>query len=206
VPKSSGKSEERSGEDSVSFALAHRIRIEILSALTERDLCQSELARLLHEPESTIQWHLKELLAAGSIEVSKSRQVRNFDQRFYRATAVAYFGVEEMSSWSREKRQAFWGLVVQNSGAEALAALYAETISEEEKSWLTWARFNVDRQGWNDVFNVMTWAWNCLIQIEAESKDRQKETGEDLRTVIGNLQAYPRSRPGRSSYPDVSET
>jgi DNA-binding transcriptional ArsR family regulator len=206
VPKTSAKSHDRSSEDAVSFALAHRVRIEILSALTERDYCQSELARLLRESESTVQYHLQELLAAGAIEVSKSRHVRNFDQRFYRATTIAYFGLEEMASWSLEKRQAFWGLIIQNSGAEALSALHAGTISEDENSWLTWARFNVDRHGREAMFEVLSWAWQCFIQIEAESKARQKETGEELRTVIGNLQAYPRSRNAQSSYPDPPST
>lgn len=206
MPKTSAKSQERSSEDAVSFALAHRVRIEILSALNERDYCQSELARLLHQPESTVQYHLRELLAAGAIEVSKSRPVRNFDQRFYRAVTIAYFGLDEMAEWSLEKRQAFWGLIIQNSGAEALSALHAGTISEDEKSWLTWARFNVDSQGRAAMFEVLSAAWDCLIQIEAESKARQRETGEELRTVIGNIQGYPRSRNAKSSYPDPAST
>lgn len=204
MPRTSAKSRERSSEEATAFALAHRVRVEILSALNEADLCASELARLLGQPQSTVQYHLQELLDSGAVEVTRTQRARNFEQRFYRARRAAEFDEDELADWPLEKRQTFYGLIIRNSSAEAMAALHSGTISEEPKSWLTWARFNVDAEGWRDMLEVLASTWSQLMEIEAESKARREETGEEPRTVIGNLQAYPRSRPGRSSYPDRS--
>lgn len=201
LPKTSAKAHDRSSEDAIGFALAHRVRVEILSALGEGDFCASELSRLLHIPQSTVQYHVQELLASGSIEVAKTQRARNFDQRFYRAKTTAFFSEEDMATWPFDKLQAFYGLILQNAGAEAMAALHAGTISREPKSWLTWARFNVDRRGWDEMYEVVEDAWHRLREIEADSAERHPDGAGERETFVWAFQGYPRSRPGRSSHP-----
>lgn len=202
MPRTSAKSQDRSSEDAAGFALNHRARVEILSALNEAERSEAELVRLLHLPQSTVSYHLRELLNAGSIEVASTDVVRGHERRFYRAiAALANFLAEELASWPHEKRQAFWGLVIQNAGAEAMSALHAGRISREDKPWLAWARFNFDRRGWLDAYDAFEDFWNRIRDIEAEADARHEDGGEELQTFVCSLQGYPRSRPGRSSYP-----
>jgi DNA-binding transcriptional ArsR family regulator len=201
VPRTSAKSQERSSEDAAAFTLAHRFRVEILSALNEAERSESELVRLLHLPQSTVQYHLQELVYAGSVEEVGRRSGRGHKQRLYRGIAIADFLVEQIATWSFEKRQVFWGLVIRNSSAEALAALHAGSISREEKPWLAWARFNFDRRGRDDVYDAFEDFWNRIREIERESDARQEDSGEELDTWVCSLNGFPRSRPGRSSYP-----
>ncbi len=206
MPRTSAKSQERSSEEAIAFALSHRVRVEILSELNVDEFSASELSRRLGHPQSTVQYHLQELLEAGAIEVSRTVPARNFEQRFYRATTSAEFDVPDLSSWSVEKRQQLYGLIIQNAGAEALTALHAGTISNEPSSWLTWARYNVDRQGWAAMGAVFERVYREFQEIEAESLARAEAGGEEPRTFICSLQGYPRSRKARSSYPHPPAT
>jgi DNA-binding transcriptional ArsR family regulator len=201
VPRNSAKSHNRSNEDAAGFALAHRTRVEILAALNEADRSESELVRLLHLPQSTVQYHLSELIKAGSVEVAATERVRGLERWTYRGIAMGDFLADEIGDWSFEKRQAFWAFVIQSAGAEELAALHAGTISREEKPWLGWARFNLDEQGVADAYDTLEDCWSRLRAIEAESDQRQAGDSENLRTFVYSLSGYPRSRPGRSSYP-----
>lgn len=199
MPKTSARAEDRTAEEATSFALANRSRIEILAALNECDYSQSELARLLSLSESTVQYHLKELVDSGSIEIAETRPSRNFLQKIYRAKKRVLYGVDEMDRWTHTERQEFYSLILQRSGVEAMASLYGGQISEESLSWLTFSWINVDHQGWRDAFAVISATYERLRQVEVEAKARQEKSGGGLlRTMNCSIQAYPRTRNIRS--------
>lgn len=67
-------------EEALSYALGHRIRIEILCLLNEAVYSTAELTD--HTPWSlpVVSYHVKELLNKGSIEIADVKKVRNVDQ------------------------------------------------------------------------------------------------------------------------------
>lgn len=201
MPRTSTRANERSSEEAIGFALSHRTRVEILSTLSEGDYGASELGKMLGISLSTVQYHLEELLTAGSIEVARTEPARNFEKRIFRAMAPAFFTEDEMASWPFEKLQSFYGLILQNAAAEAMAALHAGTISRNPRSWLTWARFNVDSRGWNEMYDLVESTWQRFKEIEADSAKRETCDGNQCETFVWSFQGYPRSRTGRSSYP-----
>jgi DNA-binding transcriptional ArsR family regulator len=197
VPKTSAKAADRSKEEAASYALGHRTRVEILSALNEKEYSASELASMVRQPLSTVTHHLAELLSSQSIEVAEVRIAGNVEQKIYRAIATAMYNEEEFAKLPFEERQAIYSLIVQNSGAEVMASLWSGAISNEPKSWLTWARFFFDRQGWDDAFDVFEEAWRRFQDIQAESTARSSETGEKPKPWLCSLQGYPRRRTAR---------
>lgn len=194
MPKTSAKASDRTREEAASFALAHRTRIEIVSALNARDYSASELASIVRQPLNAVTYHLQELLESGSIEIAAVREVGNVQQKIYRAISTSFFDEEAMEEWSHEQRQAFYSLILQNSGAEAMASLWSGAISDEPKSWLTWAWFNLDEQGWHDLSAVFESTWDQFQTIQAEANERCARSGEESRSYICSLQGYPRSR------------
>jgi DNA-binding transcriptional ArsR family regulator len=57
----------RSFEEAVSYAVGHRIRVEIIVALHDLDTASAiELSRIVHQPLSTVTHHLRELASASS--------------------------------------------------------------------------------------------------------------------------------------------
>ena len=85
----------RSVEEAVSYAIGHRIRIEILALLNEGTHSPVELAKLTGQPITTVSHHIKELVNSGCIELARIEKVRNADQHFYRAVELPFISDEE---------------------------------------------------------------------------------------------------------------
>jgi DNA-binding transcriptional ArsR family regulator len=112
-------------EEAISYAVGHRIRVEILASLNEAVASASELAAAVHQPLSTVTHHIEELLKSGSIEVARTERVRNISQNFYRAVELPFFTDEEMEAMPPAARQEIYGVILQAVMAEALAAFWA---------------------------------------------------------------------------------
>jgi DNA-binding transcriptional ArsR family regulator len=193
VPKTSAKAADRSAEEAASYALGHRTRIEILSALHEGERTASELARVVGQPLSTVGHHINELEASRSIEVAEVRVAGNVEQRVYRSVSTGFFDEADWAALSFDERQAINALIIQNSSAEAMSSLWSGALSNEPKAWTVWNWFQLDRQGWEDVCIVFQRAWDQFSAIEAESNSRRARSGEDAKPYICNLQGYPRA-------------
>lgn len=201
------KLRKRSVEDAVSYAVAHGIRVDILCYLNEAARSPSELAGLMGYPLSTIEHHIKELLASHSIELAKVVKVRNTNEHFYRAVEIPFFTDEEMWAKPFEARQEIYGLILQSSTAEALAAFRAGKVSNDPYVCMAWRWFSLDAQGRKDMAKENARSWKRRREIEAEAADRRAVTGEEGVSVIVSLLAHERcrnleSRPARSGQID----
>lgn len=195
LPNTTAKpSKDRTIEEAVSYAVAHRIRIEVLCVLNERSYSAQELARVVHQPLSTVTHHVEELLRSGSIEVAETRQVRNITQNFYRAVEIPFLSDEEMEAQSAETRQEIYGLILQASMAEALASFSAGKISADPRVVLAWRWFNVDAQGRRDIADEQAKSWERVTEIEAESTARRAVSEEEPTSIIVTSLGYERSR------------
>jgi len=116
----------RSVEDSVSFSLGNRLRIEIRAALHEGPATASQLAKIVGRPSRSLSYHLKEMCKDGSIEIAKTEKVGNISRNCYRVVELPHFSDEEIAVMSRGDRQALFAMAVQAASAEALASLWAE--------------------------------------------------------------------------------
>ena len=184
----------RTIEEAVGYAVAHRTRVEVLTALNERSCTATDLARLLHQPLSTITHHVDELLNAGSIEVAGTRRARAIDQKIYRAVAQSYFSDEEVAALDFESRQAIYGLVIQGATAEVLSSLRAGRISDDPQARMMWRWFNVDEQGRRDIADALEGVWERVTEIEAESTGRRADSSEPAQSIIVTTMGYERSR------------
>lgn len=184
----------RSVEDAVAYAVAHRIRVEILRYLHEGPRSPSELAKLMGYPLSTIEHHIKELLASGSIELAQVKPVRNTNEHFYRAVELPFFSDEEMWAMPVEARQEIYGLILQSSMAEAQAAFRAGKMSNDPRVWMAWRWFNLDTQGRNDLADELARSWARVQEIEIESTDRRAGSGEEAVSIVVSTQGFERFR------------
>ena len=72
-------------EEVVSYALGHRIRIEVLTLLNEGVYTPNELAEILGQPLTTLTHHVTELADAGAIELARTEPAGNWTRHYYRA-------------------------------------------------------------------------------------------------------------------------
>jgi DNA-binding transcriptional ArsR family regulator len=189
------KARKRTVEDAVNYALGNRVRVDILCYLNEAPRSPSELAGLLRLPLSKVEHHIKELRDSASIELAHVKEGGgNTKEHFYRAVELPYFTDEEMWEKPFEVRQEIYGLILQSSIAEALAAFRVGKVSSDPGVCMAWDWFNLDAKGRDDMAAENARSWMRRIAIEAESANRRAETGEEGVTIIVSLLAHERSR------------
>jgi DNA-binding transcriptional ArsR family regulator len=195
VPKSTTKpGESRTIEEAVSYAVGHRVRVEMLAALHEGPRSAKELARIARQPLSTVTHHVEELLASGSIEIARTEQVGNINQNFYCVVKLPFYSEEDIAAMTLDERQVTAGLILQASMAEALASLWAGKLHSDPRVMLAWNRVNLDARARNDLADEQTRSWERIQEIEAESANRRAKSGEPAVTYVVTSLGYERSR------------
>lgn len=189
-------------EDAVSYALAHRIRIEIRCLLNEGIYTAAELAARTPWSLPTISYHLKELLSSRSIEVAKIEKVRNVDQHFYRAVELPVVDDEEAENLPPEVKQEYAAVILQAVIAECLGALRAQKLNQPLVRMM-WSWFNLGEQGRQELADEQLESWERIVEIEARDANRRAESGEQGRSMIAVTFGFERSNASRSSSPSM---
>ncbi len=159
----------RSVEEAVSYAVGHRIRIEVLGILNEGPRSPSELAKLTRQPLTTISHHIKELVDSGCIELARVEKVRNADQHFYRAVQLPFITDDEAELLPPEVKQEYAAVILQAIMAEGLGSLWAGKMSHDPTVRMMWRWFNLDEQGRQELADEQRESWERIVEIEARS-------------------------------------
>jgi DNA-binding transcriptional ArsR family regulator len=180
--------------EAVSYAVGHRIRVEILGSLNEGTRSADQLARIVRQPLSTITHHIRELLRSDSIEVADIKMVGNVVQHLYRATKMPFHTDEEHAAQSAAEKMATCALIIQAVMAESLNAMYAGKMVTDPRLWLSWRWFNVDATGRGDIADEQARFWKRMQEIEAESTNRRVSSGEEAMSIIVSSLGFERSQ------------
>jgi DNA-binding transcriptional ArsR family regulator len=180
--------------EAVSYAVGHRVRIEIRAALHERSASAIELSRIVHQPLSTVTHHIKELLESGSIGVERTEKVRSVEQRYYNVPGPFFISDEEMWEETEEGRQECCRVILESIVAEALAGFWAGRLTSDPRVFLTWTWFNLDAQGRDEVADEQLRSWRRLEAIEAKAAARCARSGEAKTSVQVSSIGFERSR------------
>lgn len=184
----------RSVEDAVSYAVGHKIRIEILAFLNEGVASPEDMRKRIGLPTSTITHHINELLDDGSIELAYVKPVRNANQHFYRAVKIPFYDDEEIAAMTPPERQVLAGLILEAVMAESMASFRAGKLPHDPRVWLSWRWFNVDQQGRGDISDEQAKSWERIRKIEDESNERRIESGEEAESIVVVSLGFPRCR------------
>jgi len=185
----------RGVEDSVSYAVGHRIRIEILAALHEGPESADGLAKIIGRQLSIVTYHIEELLKDGSIEVAYSRPIRtNMSQYFYRVVELPEYSEEEIAAMTPEERHALAALILQATTVEALASLWAGKLHTDPRVKLIWDRFNLDQQARDELADEQAESWGRVKGIAGDAANRMAKSGEKGVTYVVQIFGYERSR------------
>lgn len=187
-----GKS--RSIEEAVSYALGHRIRIEVLGILNEGVRSPSELARLIRQPLSTVGHHIKELRESGCIELARTEQRRNASEHFYRAVQLPFVSDDEANELPPEVKQEYAAVILQAVTAEGMASLWAGKMGSDDAIRMCWRWFNLDAQGRQELADEQRESWERIVDIEARAAGRRAESGEAATSIVVSMMGFERSR------------
>ena len=184
----------RTVEEAVSYAVGHRIRIEILAALHEGPASPKELSRIVHQPLSNITHHIEKLFQAGSIDIAHTEPVGNITQTFYCMVELPYYSDKDIAAMTQHERQVLAAIILQAVAAEAMASLWAGKLHSDPRVMLAWNRIRLDEQGRVDLADEQARSWKRMMEIEAESTSRRIESGDPGITHVITSLGYERSR------------
>lgn len=181
-------------EQAVSYAVGHRIRVEVLALLNEGAHSPSQIAKLIRQPLGMVSHHIKELRDSGSIELAWSERVRNAEVHYYRAIEIPFLSDEETRALPDEDRAEVTGLILQAIMAESLASFWAGKMLTDDAIWLSWRWFNLDLQGRREAADEQAESWKRIVDIEAQSMARCSESGEEAVSYVMASMGFERNR------------
>lgn len=150
-------------------ALAHPLRVRILSALEESTASPSELAARLGEPVGTVAYHVRVLAARGLVRLVGTSQRRGALVHHYAAVAEPPIGGDTWALDANPKDPHGGAL---NQAAAAIRAAASGGGFNRPEAHLTRNALTLDGQGWADLAGAVESLLERVRRIEADASDR----------------------------------
>lgn len=167
-------------------ALAHPLRVRIISSLQRGISSPNQLAQELGEPLGNVSYHVKTLLEYNCVELVKTEPRRGAVEHFYRATERAFFSDSDWDSIPASARKGISGAMLASIGADSTEALTAGTLDARDDSHLSHTSLTVDEKGWKDIAALLDESLKRALEIQKESATRTGK-GKKGKTVDAKL-------------------
>jgi DNA-binding transcriptional ArsR family regulator len=167
-------------------ALAHPLRVRILSILEERDMASpNELADELSVSLGVMSYHVRRLHALGFLELVKRTPRRGAIEHHYRAKARPQVSNEGWAETPAIVKRAMVGAALQQlSGYVNTAA--SKGGFDRGDAHLSRSSITLDEQGWTELAAEMTSNWIGTIErLEAESTVRLRDQDSKQASPVG---------------------
>lgn len=182
----------------VAKALAHPLRVAILTSLQRGISSPNQLAQELGEPLGNVSYHVKTLLEYDCVELVKTEPRRGAVEHFYRATERAFFSDSEWAKIPASARKGISGVVLESIGKDATEAMIAGTIDARTDSHISQTPLLLDEQAWKELNEILAETLNKAIEIQEEAANRlAKDKGDSIPTRLSMLH-YEAPAPKKS--------
>jgi DNA-binding transcriptional ArsR family regulator len=169
-------------------ALAHPLRVRILTALHRGISSPNQLAQELDEPLGNVSYHVKTLLEYDCVELVKTEPRRGAVEHFYRATERAFFSEADWAKIPASARKGIDGVVLEAIGQDATAALTEGTIDSRTDTHITRTPLVLDEAGWSELGKLLDETLDQAMRIGEESASRlAKEKADGIPTSLSLL-------------------
>ena len=162
-------------------ALAHPLRVRILTSLHRDISSPNQLAQELDEPLGNVSYHVKTLLEYDCVELVKTEPRRGAVEHFYRATDRAFLSDSDWAKIPASARKGISGSIIESIGQSATEALAAGKIDSRSESHISDTPLVLDEQGWKDLNKVLA---DVVKRGTAIQKEAAKRMGKDKNAGI----------------------
>ena len=166
-------------------ALAHPLRVQLLSALNEGVASPNELAKRLNEPLTNVSYHVRMLHDLGCIELVETEPRRGALEHYYRAIMRPFFGDRDWKRLPKNARNSISDAVLQLVWDDAAEAIKTGQFDDRENRHLSRSVLCVDQQGWDELNELLVETLDRAMQIQADSATRASK--EDTERFSANL-------------------
>jgi DNA-binding transcriptional ArsR family regulator len=178
--KTKTKAKSKSGVDQrLVKALAHPLRVEILTILNERMASPNELSKELDEGLSQVSYHVKVLKDFECIEMVKTEPRRGAVEHYYRATERAFLTDRDWKALPDSVKPGVSASAIQVIVDDVIGALSGGTFDAREDRHISATPGVVDEQGWAESVDLVNETLDKIMDIHSASAKRLAKSGEE---------------------------
>jgi DNA-binding transcriptional ArsR family regulator len=178
--KSKTKKKKNTGVDQkLVKALAHPLRVEILTILNERMASPNELSKELDEGLSQVSYHVKVLKDFECIEMVKTEPRRGAVEHYYRATSRAYLTDRDWRTLPDSIKPGMSASGLKMLIDDVVSAINGGTFNARDDVHMSRTPGVVDAQGWEESVDLVNETLERVLDIHAESAKRLAKSGEE---------------------------
>lgn len=159
-------------------AMAHPLRVQILSVLEQRVASPRELSDELEAPLGNVSYHVRTLSSLGLIKLVKKTPRRGAIEHYYEARGRAVVTDKAWAEVPDIVKRALLGATLASVSEEVNAAASGGGF-ERDDIHLTTTRVTVDEQGWRDLSKLLGDTWKSIEKIQRDSTKRLRGTDDD---------------------------
>ena len=179
-------------------AIGHPLRWQMLEALTEGEASPAQLARRFGEPVNLVAYHMGILAKAGGVEMVRTEPRRGSTEHYYRATMRPYFADREWARLPTQTRRVLMAVETKRIVNDIRAAA-AGTGLDHPKAHVSWSPLELDREGYDEVAELLVDVLEKLHDIQARANGRQAgHTGKKPQRLLTEVAMVHFERPRRS--------
>jgi DNA-binding transcriptional ArsR family regulator len=180
-------------------ALAHPLRVKILTSLHNGISSPNQLSQELGEPLGNVSYHVKTLLEYDCVELVKTEPRRGAVEHFYRATERTFFSENDWKKIPASARKGITGSVLETVGQDATEALAAGTIDARPDSHVSRTPLTLDDQGWSDIASLLAGTLEKALEIQDEATARLSgDKADGISTKLAMLHFETPQAKGKS--------
>jgi DNA-binding transcriptional ArsR family regulator len=164
-------------------ALAHPLRVRILSILETRDMASpNEMAEELGVSLGVMSYHVRRLHALGFLELVKRTPRRGAIEHHYRAKARPRVTDEGWAGTPSIVKRAMVGASLQQITGYINTAAHQGGFDRGD-AHLSRTVLMLDDEGWRELAGEMAQWMRRVEELEGESLERIEQSGDDAETV-----------------------
>ena len=160
-------------------ALAHELRVEILTILNERMASPNELAKELDEGLSQVSYHVKVLKDYECIELVKTEPRRGAVEHYYRATSRAFLTDRDWRELPQSVKPGLTADLLELIQRDAVWALEEGAFEARQDRHLSRTPLILDDEGWDEVMGSLKQALSDIARAQKKTSTRLTRSGDE---------------------------
>ncbi len=177
-------------------AEAHPIRAHILSILGEGPSSPARMQRRMENVSlNLVSYHVKQLVKFGCIElVRKEKSPSGATEHVYRAVERPFIDAEQWAAVDPKLRQPITATILRMISEDTGRSLAEGKFDALVDNHLSRTPVELDAEGWQEVVATLERALADVLEANAKSAERARESGEERTVARVVIMQYPIGR------------
>jgi DNA-binding transcriptional ArsR family regulator len=185
-------------------ALEHPTRIEILAILRDGPSSPSRIQQQLQDISlNLVSHHIKVLRDLECVELIETVRRRGATEHIYRTTVgPAMLDDKAWEEATPKMRQPIAAAILRLVSSDLAHSLGAGKFDEIASQHLSRSQLKLDREGWEEVVDLLTGALDDLFEIRTRNLERIAASGDTPLSVIVAIMQFPTADSEGDDDPD----